>query len=245
MLKKIGMTIGLIGIVTVLGFGVYHSNASQAEPTLSPDDIDELVKSQYPGTITELELDKDASGSIYEVEVVNDGIEYELKLDGQTGEIINLKEKRVDAKERASTKEVIDLKDKEKEQKAKEKEEKEAKEKEKQEKKEQEQEQKEQAKEKEQAQPKTEVNKSDPSTTQEDKPQTEKKENKAKNTVIDVNEAINIALAKFPGTVDEVELEEEDGRLIYEIEIEANGEEAEFEIDAYTGEIIVIEIEED
>src|SRR5690625_949469 len=99
MLKKIGMTIGLIGIVTVLGFGVYHSNASQAEPTLSPDDIDELVKSQYPGTITELELDKDASGSIYEVEIVNDGIEYELKLDGQTGEIINLKEKRVDAKE--------------------------------------------------------------------------------------------------------------------------------------------------
>ncbi len=244
MLKKIGMTIGIIGIVTVLGFGVYHSNASQAEPTLSPDDIDELVKSQYPGTITELELDKDASGSIYEVEIVNDGIEYELKLDGQTGEIINLKEKRMDAKQRASTKEVIDLKDKEKEQKAKEKEEKEAKAKEEQEKKEQEQKEKAKEKEQEQAQPKTEVNKNDPSTTKEKEQQTEEKENKAKNTVIDVDEAINIALAKFPGNVDEVELEE-DGRLIYEIEIEANGEEAEFEIDAYTGEIIVIEIEED
>lgn len=245
MLKKIGMTIGIIGIVTVLGFGVYHSNASQTDPTLTPTDIEELVKSQYPGTITELELDKDANGSVYEVEIANDGIEYELKLDGQTGEIINLKEKRMDAKQRASTKEVIDLKDKEKEQKAKEKEEKEAKEKEEQEKKEQEQKEKVKEKEQEQAQPKTEVNKNDPSTTKEKEQQTEEKENKAKNTVIDVDEAINIALAKFPGTVDEVELEEEDGRLIYEIEIEANGEEAEFEIDAYTGEIIVIEIEED
>src|SRR5690625_1697398 len=276
MLKKFWMTIGVIGVVTVLGFGVYHSNASQADPTLTPENIKELVQAQYPGTITELQLDKDASGSVYEVEVTNDGVEYELKIDGQSGEVINLKEKLVAAKERAGTKEVIDLKEKEKEQKeeekqaakekeeqekqAKEKEEKEKqekakadeqaqvkkekKEKEKQTKKKEKKKKQEKAKANEEAQQKTQVKKNESSSANEDEKQKEK-ETKSTNTVIDVNKAIDIALAKFPGTVDEVELDEEDGRLVYEIEIEGNGEEAEFEIDAYTGEIIVIEIEED
>lgn len=241
------MTIGVIGVVTVLGFGVYHSNASQADPTLTPENIKELVQAQYPGTITELQLDKDASGSVYEVEVTNDGVEYELKIDGQSGEVINLKEKLVAAKERAGTKEVIDLKEKEKEQKeeekqaAKEKEEQEKQEKQAKEKKEKEKQ--EQAKADEQAQQKTQVKKNESSSKEGNKQKEE--ETKSTNTVIDVNKAIDIALAKFPGTVDEVELDEEDGRLVYEIEIEGNGEEAEFEIDAYTGEIIVIEIEED
>lgn len=247
MLRKIWMTIGVIGVVTVLGFGVYHSNASQADPTLTPENIKELVQAQYPGTITELQLDKDASGSVYEVEVTNDGVEYELKIDGQSGEVINLKEKLVAAKERAGTKEVIDLKEKEKEQKEEEKQAaKEKEEQEKQAKEKEEKEKQEKAQADEQAQQKTQVKKNESSSANEDEKQKEKeKETKSTNTVIDVNKAIDIALAKFPGTVDEVELDEEDGRLVYEIEIEGNGEEAEFEIDAYTGEIIVIEIEED
>ncbi len=238
------MTIGVIGVVTVLGFGVYHSNASQADPTLTPENIKELVQAQYPGTITELQLDKDANGSVYEVEVTNDGVEYELKIDGQSGEVINLKEKLVAAKERAGTKEVIDLKEKEKEQKEEEKQAaKEKEEQEKQAKEKEEKEKQEKAKADEQAQQKTQVKKNESSANEGNKQQEE--ETKSTNTVIDVNKAIDIALAKFPGTVDEVELDEEDGRLVYEIEIEGNGEEAEFEIDAYTGEIIVIEIEED
>src|SRR5690625_2878141 len=244
MLKKFWMTIGVIGVVTVLGFGVYHSNASQADPTLTPENIKELVQAQYPGTITELQLDKDASGSVYEVEVTNDGVEYELKIDGQSGEVINLKEKLVAAKERAGTKEVIDLKEKEKEQKEEEKQAaKEKEEQEKQAKEKEEKEKQEKAKADEQAQQKTQVKKNESSSEEGNKQKEE--ETKSTNTVIDVNKAIDIALAKFPGTVDEVELDEEDGRLVYEIEIEGNGEEAEFEIDAYTGEIIVIEIEED
>src|SRR5690625_3330618 len=247
MLRKIWMTIGVIGVVTVLRFGVYHSNASQADPTLTAQNIKELVQAQYPGTITELQLDKDASGSVYEVEVTNDGVEYELKIDGQSGVVINLKEKLVAAKERAGTKEVIDLKEKEKEQKEEEKQAaKEKEEQEKQAKEKEEKEKQEKAKADEQAQQKTQVKKNESSSANEDEKQKEKeKETKSTNTVIDVNKAIDIALAKCPGTVDEIELDEEDGRLVYEIEIEGNGEEAEFEIDAYTGEIIVIEIEED
>src|SRR5690625_2615402 len=167
MLKKIWMTIGLIGIVTVLGFGVYHSSASQGDPTLTSENIKEIVKSQYPGTITELELDKDAKGAVYVVEIVNNGTEYELKIDGTSGEIINLKERLVAAKERASTKKVIELKEKQEYQKVEEKKVKEAKvkekEKEEEAKKKAEQEKKEQAKADEQSQPKTVVNKNDTS----------------------------------------------------------------------------------
>jgi uncharacterized membrane protein YkoI len=66
-----------------------------------------------------------------------------------------------------------------------------------------------------------------------------------KKTVISVERAIEIALEQFSGEVDEVELEEEDGRLIYEIEIEKGDDEAEVEIDAYTGEVLVVSIEKD
>ena len=67
---------------------------------------------------------------------------------------------------------------------------------------------------------------------------------KKPSTVIDINEAVNIALNEFKGTVTDVELDEDDGRLIYEIEMESGEEEAEIEIDAYTGAILVIEIDD-
>lgn len=251
MTKKIWMTLGAMSVAIVLGLGVYHANASQAEPTLSFDDIRELVMSQYPGTITELELDKDVNGTIYEVEIMNDGIEYEVKIDGNSGEIIKLKEKRIAAKERASTKEIIDLKEKEQEQAKlkKEKEEKAAKEqaeKEAAEKERAQQEKREQEKQQQQQQAETKIAKNDSQDIQDNqsKQQKPKKEKQKKKAVIDKNQAIDIALAQFPGVVEDVELDDEDGRLIYEIEIEGNGEEAEFEIDAYTGEIIVIEIDD-
>src|SRR5690625_2155239 len=221
MARKIWLTLGVIGIAVVLGFGMYQSNASNAEPTLAVADIEELVTSQYPGTITELELTKGTNGAVYEVEIANDSVEYELEIDGESGEIINLKERLIAIKDQDNTEEHIDLKEKqEKEQKAKQKQ------------------QDEMDKNKEQLE-KTQIEKK-----QNDK-QKKKKESKSKNTVIDVNKAIDIALEQFPGVVDEVELDEEDGRLIYEIEIEGHGEEAEFEIDAYTGEVLVVEIEDD
>src|SRR5690625_687584 len=228
MARKIWLTLGVIGIAVVLGFGMYQSNASNAEPTLAVADIEELVTSQYPGTITELELTKGTNGAVYEVEIANDSVEYELEIDGESGEIINLKERLIAIKDQDNTEEHIDLKEKEKEE--KEKQEKEQKAKQKQ--------QDEKDKNKEQLE-KTQIEKK-----QNDK-QKKKKESKSKHTVIDVNKAIDIALEQFPGVVDEAELDEEDGRLIYEIEIEGNGEEAEFEIDAYTGEVLVVEIEDD
>src|SRR5690625_3896477 len=91
--KKIMIIAGVIALSAALGFGIYQSDASQKDPKLSFDDITNLVSSQYPGTITEMEFEKKHNHAIYEVEIVNDGMKYEIKVDGNSGEIIKLKEK--------------------------------------------------------------------------------------------------------------------------------------------------------
>lgn len=59
-------------------------------------------------------------------------------------------------------------------------------------------------------------------------------------------EAIAIALEAQPGTVDEVELEKEDGREVFEVEVvNAAGQEIEFYIDAQSGEILQQSIDDD
>lgn len=204
MKKKLLIVSGVLAITIALGVGIFQSNASEASPKLNHEEISQLISSQYPGTITELELEKDDNRAVYEVEIVNDGVEYELKVDGNSGEILKLKEKRIAQKELAKNdnQEKISVKEQnEKEEKVTE-------------------------------------SKNDLKT------KVESKEAKKQNTVIDKDEALEIALAEFPGEVDSIELDEEDGRLIYEIEIESGDEEAEFEIDAMTGEIIVIEIDD-
>ncbi|MBO6891484.1 MAG: PepSY domain-containing protein [Roseibium sp.] len=58
--------------------------------------------------------------------------------------------------------------------------------------------------------------------------------------------AIEIALAEVPGTVQETELEKEDGKQVYEIEIlTADGVEMEVEIDVATGTVLEVEADDD
>lgn len=59
------------------------------------------------------------------------------------------------------------------------------------------------------------------------------------NQMIGVDRAKEIAQGRLPGgRITELELDEDDGRMIYEGEIETNTTEVEFEIDAYTGEVL-------
>ena len=59
-------------------------------------------------------------------------------------------------------------------------------------------------------------------------------------------QAIEIALLEVAGEVQDVELEKEDGMMVYEIEIlDANGQEVEVEIAADTGAVIEVETEDD
>ena len=59
--------------------------------------------------------------------------------------------------------------------------------------------------------------------------------------------ALAIAGAEFPGgTVVEAEIEEEDGRLVYDIHIKVDGDgEYEVLIDAMTGAVLDVELEDD
>ncbi|MDS9472426.1 PepSY domain-containing protein [Sporosarcina pasteurii] len=66
----------------------------------------------------------------------------------------------------------------------------------------------------------------------------EKTQSKSKLTV---EEAIAIARQHASGTVKEVELDNDDGRLYYEIEMKDGKYEYELEIDAYTGDVLDFE----
>lgn len=55
-----------------------------------------------------------------------------------------------------------------------------------------------------------------------------------------IDEAKEIALNEIPGTIVEVELDREDGLLVYEVEIQTEDGEVEVEVDAYTGKIVMI-----
>src|SRR5690625_3712507 len=211
MRKKISIVmIALVGTF-LLGLGVYHSSASQGSPKLSTDDIRQMVTSQYPGTITEIEFETDFNKSVYEVEVVSNGKEYELKLDGSTGEVLKLKEKDI-VNGANSEKEKIILEENDDDEKVSD-----------------------------------EPDQSEQIAQENNKESSQTKNHKSSNkkTVIDSNRAIEIAKGDFAGQVTELELDEDDGRLIYEIELRTGTEKAEIEIDAYTGEILVIEIEND
>jgi uncharacterized protein YpmB len=64
-------------------------------------------------------------------------------------------------------------------------------------------------------------------------------------TSVTMEEAIKTATTQFPGNVLEAELENEDGKAVYEVEvINASGEIREFEIDAQSGKILSSEQED-
>ena len=63
--------------------------------------------------------------------------------------------------------------------------------------------------------------------------------------ILTTDEVVAIALEKAKGTVTDVELDDDDGRMHYDIEIEDGTYEYDFEIDAVTGEVLDFEKERD
>ncbi|MDR0136895.1 PepSY domain-containing protein [Metabacillus idriensis] len=56
-------------------------------------------------------------------------------------------------------------------------------------------------------------------------------------------QAEKIALAEVKGKIEDIDLEEEDGSVFYEVEIESGQQEATIQIDAFTGKILSVAIE--
>lgn len=218
MKSKIAVVAGALTGATFLGLGIYHSDASQTEPKISTDDIKTMVADQYPGTITDIELEKNFDKIFYEVEVENENREYDLKLDANTGEVLKIREKDTSDKESVSEKktEASDG-DKEKQESTKEQQ---------------------HAQENKQAHDSKEQK-------NDDKQPVEKGKNKQSNGLIGMEKAEKIALDAFAGTIVSMELDEGDDRMIYEIEIENGEDEADVDIDAYTGEVLGLSIDRD
>ncbi|MBU5268131.1 PepSY domain-containing protein [Virgibacillus proomii] len=61
--------------------------------------------------------------------------------------------------------------------------------------------------------------------------------------VVHEEQAKELALKEFAGTIEDFELEEEDGSFVYEVKVVNGEDEAEITIDAFTGEILFTEIE--
>ncbi|WP_068676151.1 PepSY domain-containing protein [Oceanobacillus sp. Castelsardo] len=200
MKKKVLAAIGAMAVATVIGFAFSQSGVVNADPNLTHDDVRKRITEQYPGNIKELELEKKGKKAIYEAEIELDGKEYDIKIDGNTGDVLKLEETVLSKKNNTDSKvEKLEITEK--------------------------------------------SNEDTNNEHHDDNKQREK--NTSKQTVISLEEAKNIALNNFSGKITEMELDEDDDRLIYEVQMEEGNKEADIEIDAYTGKIIMIKIETD
>ena len=231
MRKKLIILLGAIITVTILGLGISHSLIVKAEPNLTRKDVMTQVDDQYPGKITEVGLDDESKNPVYKVNLEIDSQKYNLLIDGNTGEVLDLTEKSKVNKQEADQ-EVKSTANKQEKQ-----DENEITIKEKQPLNQLNSDKSEDSKsEAEKAAVKStndETNNSEPKS----------KQQQAKKAVIGTDKARSIALAEFSGTIEGIELDDDDDRLIYEVEIADGDNEAEIAIDAYTGEILFMDLE--
>jgi len=84
----------LSGLVLAGGVAGMVSAQSAAEATgLTEDQIIEIALTEIPGEVLEVEMDDEDGVTIYEVEILDDdGVEFELILAADTGEILEVEE---------------------------------------------------------------------------------------------------------------------------------------------------------
>src|SRR5690606_29773942 len=77
---------------------------------------------------------------------------------------------------------------------------------------------------------------------QDDDDQSEKEIN-AEN-IISEQKAVEIAEQEVNGTMKEIELDEDDGQILYEVELKTNKGEADVDIDAESGKVLKVELDD-
>lgn len=226
----------LAGAITIGSVAFANSDSTAAVLTLQ--EAKDIAVEKVGGQVKEIELEHKSSGSYYEVEVVSDGIKYELRIDAQSGEVamddqpikaaLLTKEEAISiAKQKASgtvTEFEFDEDD---------------------------------------DVPVYEIDMQDDSYKYEielhaqtgewlkfEKETLSKKSKSSPNvapsattTELSESQIVEIAKKKAKGIVTDIEREKDDGRVVYEVEMEDDQFEYEFKIDANTGEIIKFEKE--
>ena len=149
------------------------NEVSASQGNLTIEEAELKAVETVGGKVTKVEFDREISGDIYEVEVISDGVEYDLDIDAKTGEVLRTEKDDDDSYD------------------------------------------------------------------------TNEKARASDEKLLTIDEVVAIALKKAKGTVTDVELDDDDGRMHYDIEIEDGTYEYDFEIDAVTGEILDFEKERD
>ncbi|UOQ46688.1 PepSY domain-containing protein [Gracilibacillus caseinilyticus] len=82
---------GLVVVGAVLGILQFTSN--QASAYLSEDEAKQKATSQFSGDIKEIELEEENNRKVYEIDIEGTDRHYDLTIDAETGEILELDEK--------------------------------------------------------------------------------------------------------------------------------------------------------
>lgn len=223
---------------------MYYSAGSETTQPLPKKEIVDTIQTQYPGKVTNVSLAQDKGVPTYEAELTGETKKFALQLDASSGKVLDLQETEElsdGAKKKAENKKENSKKASSKQEElyhesANPKEDK--------------QNQKEKQKDHAQNEKQSNENfsekhkRNNEQASNEKKAEEKEKQDAKSNPVISEHEAIEKALEQFSGNVDDVDLEDDDGRLYYEIEVEREDLEAEIMIDAYTGEVLIIEIDD-
>ncbi|MGM0920198.1 MAG: PepSY domain-containing protein [Bacillota bacterium] len=217
----------IIGVTGIIGI----ASAIKGNVKVTETEARNLVEAHYPGTIIEMTLLRSDGKDIYQVQLEENTGLYTLEVDAETGNIQNLQQvKKTDSakEEKPAISEAEAKKLAEETYRGN-----------------------------VQAltlhrkiysitvltkteQIKLEMNADSGKITSEDKSSIEKNTQHVKLTE---EQAKKIALAEVNGKIEDIDLEEEEDRVFYEVEIESGQQEATIQIDAYTGKVLSVAIE--
>ncbi|SES22034.1 Peptidase propeptide and YPEB domain-containing protein [Gracilibacillus ureilyticus] len=221
--KRFFITLTSLLVVGIV-LAILQFTPDSASAYLSRQEAEDKVKTQFPGEIVELELEEDDNRKVYEIEIRGTEMHYDLKLDAETGKILKLEEKPVTPSESSVTTEKNS----------------------------------ENTNEDNKDDSDTKADSTDKNNTtseqstsgggnnpddQKDSQDDSQPDNKTE-TLISAEKAKSIALEQHNGTITDFELDEDDGRMLYEMEIHTATNEVDIEIDAYTGSVISISVDD-
>ena len=88
--------VGVLGIGAVIGSTSLLSGNAQEKKVLTMQEIEEKALAIVNGTVTDIELDKEHTGDVYEVEITTATEEHDLKFDAYTGKLLKQKKEVLD-----------------------------------------------------------------------------------------------------------------------------------------------------